>query len=53
VEVDLDPGDGAWVVLRVSDPSQPAESRATGQYAGLGRGIAYTSPFWLAPPPKA
>jgi hypothetical protein len=53
LEVDLDPGDGDWLVLRVSDPSQPAESRATGQYAGLGRGIAYTSPFWLAPPPKA
>jgi hypothetical protein len=52
VEVDLDPGDGAWVVLRVSDPSQPADPRATGQYARLGRGIAYTSPFWLTPPPK-
>jgi hypothetical protein len=49
-EVDLDPGEGDWVVLRVSDPSQPADPRATGQYAQLGRGIAYTSPFWLTPP---
>jgi hypothetical protein len=53
LEVDLDPGDGNWVVLRVSDPSQPADPRATGQYARLGRGIAYTSPFWLTPPPTA
>jgi hypothetical protein len=51
-EVDLDPGEGGWLVLRVSDPSQPADSRATGQYARLGRGIAYTSPFWLSSPPK-
>jgi hypothetical protein len=48
-EVDLDPSEGDWVVLRVSDPSQPADPRATGQYARLGRGIAYTSPFWLTP----
>jgi hypothetical protein len=53
LEVDLDPGDGNWLVLRVSDPSQPADPRATGQYARLGRGIAYTSPFWLDPPPNA
>jgi hypothetical protein len=52
-EVDLHPADGDWVVLRVSDPSQPADLRATGQYARLGRGIAYTSPFWLEPLPKA
>jgi hypothetical protein len=53
LEVDLDPGEGDWLVLRVSDPSQPADPRATGQYARLGRGIAYTSPFWLEPPSKA
>lgn len=50
LEVDLDPDEGGWVVLRISDPSQPADSRATGPYAQLGRGIAYTSPFWLEPP---
>jgi len=50
-EVDLDPADGDWVVLRVSDPSEPADPRATGEYARLGRGIAYTSPFWLRPCP--
>jgi hypothetical protein len=52
-EVGLDPAEGDWVVLRVSDPSEPADPRATGEYAGLGRGIAYTSPFWLVPPPPA
>jgi hypothetical protein len=54
-EIDLDPADGDWVVLRVSDPSGPADPRATGEYARLGRGIAYTSPFWLVPaqPTKA
>lgn len=46
-EVDLDPADGDWVVLRISDPSAPADPRATGRFADLGRGIAYTSPFWL------
>jgi hypothetical protein len=51
-EVGLDPAEGDWVVLRVSDPSEPADPRATGEYAGLGRGIAYTSPFWLVPPPS-
>jgi hypothetical protein len=51
-EVDLDSDDGDWLVLRVSDPSEPADPRASGQYARLGRGIAYTSPFWLDPRPK-
>ncbi len=48
-EVDLDPAEGDWLVLRVSDPSEPADVRAIGEYARLGRGIAYTSPFWLDP----
>lgn len=48
-EIDLDPAEGDWLVLRVSDPSEPADPRATGEYARLGRGIAYTSPFWLEP----
>jgi hypothetical protein len=46
-EVDLDPAAGDWVVLRVSDPDEPADPRATGEFAALGQGIAYTSPFWL------
>jgi hypothetical protein len=49
-ELDLDPADGDWVVLRVSDPSEPADPRATAEYARLGRGIAYASPFWLRQP---
>jgi hypothetical protein len=50
VELDLDPADGDWVVLRVTDPADPADPRATGDWARLGRAIAYASPFWLAPP---
>jgi hypothetical protein len=52
-EVDLDPAGGDWVVLRVSDPSEPADPGASGEYTRLGRGIAYTSPFWLTPSPLA
>src|SRR6266516_87620 len=48
-EIDLDPAEGGWLVLRISDPSEPADPRASGAYARLGRGIAYTSPFWLHP----
>lgn len=48
VDLDLDGGD--WVVLRLSDPLQPADRRATGDYAILGRSLAYASPVWLAPP---
>jgi hypothetical protein len=46
-DVDLDPAAGAWVVLRVTDPAGPVDPRATGEWAGLGRAIAYSSPFWL------
>jgi hypothetical protein len=52
-QIELDRAEGDWVVLRVSDPSEPPDPRATGPYARLGRGIAYTSPFWLAPPASA
>jgi hypothetical protein len=46
-EVDLDPADGPWLVLRVSDPSSPADPRATGRWAELGYALAYSNPFWL------
>ena len=38
---------GGWMVLRVSDPEQPADSRAAGIWPGFGKAIAYTSPWWL------
>ena len=50
-ELDLDPADGDWVVLRVTDPGEPPDPRAPGEWAPLGRGIAYSSPFWLERPP--
>jgi Protein of unknown function (DUF3604) len=46
-EVDLDPAGGPWLVLRVSDPSAPADPRAAGPWAELGYAVAYSSPFWL------
>jgi hypothetical protein len=52
-ELDLDPAEGSWLVLRVSDPSEPPDPRAPAEYARLGRAIAYTSPFWLDPTPPA
>jgi hypothetical protein len=50
LELDLDPADGDWVVLRVTDPAEPPDPRATGDWAGQGRAIAYASPFWLVIP---
>jgi hypothetical protein len=45
----IDAAEGGWVVLRVSDPEVAADDRAPGEWAGLGAGIAYASPFFLAP----
>jgi hypothetical protein len=50
LELDLDPADGDWLVLRVTDPAEPPDPRAPGEWARLGRGIAYSSPFWLERP---
>lgn len=47
LRVDHSIDDGAWIVLRVTDPAAPADGRATGAYAGAGRAIAYSSPFFL------
>jgi hypothetical protein len=46
-EVAVDPADGPWLVLRVSDPAEPADPRARGRLAELGRAVAYASPFWF------
>lgn len=47
-DIDLDPADGPWIVLRVTDPAEPADPHSPAEYARAGRGIAYTSPWWLA-----
>lgn len=45
---------GDWVVLRITDPTQPADERAPdGPYAEAGRAIAYPSPFFLNYPADA
>ncbi len=46
----VDAINGGWVVLRVTDPSEPADERATGSFASLGNAVAYASPFFLVPP---
>jgi hypothetical protein len=43
----IDIADGDWVVLRITDPSQPADDRADGSWSAFGNAIAYTSPFFL------
>ena len=40
---------GSWLVLRVSDPFEPADGRADTQWQGFGNAVAYTSPWFLAP----
>jgi hypothetical protein len=49
-EVEVDPAAGPWLVLRVSDPAGEADPRAHGRWAELGRGLAYSSPFWFRAP---
>ena len=46
---DIDVADGNWVVLRITDPSEPADGRADATFAPLGNAVAYASPFYLEP----
>lgn len=39
--------DDLWVVLRITDPAQGLDDRATGVYRTFGKAIAYASPFYL------
>ncbi|QXE35638.1 CehA/McbA family metallohydrolase [Streptomyces sp. GMY02] len=47
--VPLDVEDGAWVVLRVSDPSQPNGQPGPAGHPCNDLGVAYSSPWWLVP----
>lgn len=47
--VDLSLHDGPWAVLRVTDPGEAPDGRATGDYVSAGRAVAYASPFYLEP----
>ena len=46
----IDIANGDWVVLRITDPSAPADGRATGEWESFGNAIAYPSPFFLQAP---
>jgi hypothetical protein len=45
----VDRADGEWVVLRITDPALPADSRSRRfpGYRSAGRGVAYLSPWFL------
>lgn len=47
--VPLDAADGNWVVLRISDPSQPNGTPGPAGHPCNDFGVAYTSPWWLRP----
>jgi hypothetical protein len=47
LSVPLDPADGDWVVLRVSDPSRPNDAPAPFDHACNDWGLAYSSPWWF------
>lgn len=49
-EVPVDLADGDWIVLRITDPDEEADARASGEWASFGNGVAYASPFFLAAP---
>ena len=41
--------EGEWVVLRISDPTQPNGTPGPDGHACNDFGVAYTSPWWLDP----
>ncbi|MGW2057718.1 CehA/McbA family metallohydrolase [Streptomyces sp. NPDC001840] len=41
--------DGTWVVLRISDPSQPNGQPGPAGHPCNDLGVAYSSPWWLQP----
>ncbi|MDW5329028.1 CehA/McbA family metallohydrolase [Plantactinospora sp. KLBMP9567] len=47
--VPLDIADGHWVVLRISDPTQPNASPGPANHPCNDWGVAYTSPWFLQP----
>jgi len=47
--VPLDVADGDWVVLRISDPSQPNSTPGPAGHPCNDFGVAYSSPWWLQP----
>jgi hypothetical protein len=47
--VPLNVADGPWVVLRISDPSQPNPTPGPAGHPCNDWGVAYSSPWWLEP----
>ncbi|MGH4025070.1 MAG: CehA/McbA family metallohydrolase, partial [Pseudonocardiaceae bacterium] len=47
--VPIDIADGEWVVLRIADPEKPNNSPGPAGHPANNFGLAYTSPWFLAP----
>ena len=48
-QLDLDVDDGRWVMLRVTDPTRPADGHLPPDVAAFGGAVAYSSPWFLEP----
>jgi hypothetical protein len=48
-QIDVDADDGAWVLLRVTDPAREPDAHLPSEVASLGGAVAYSSPWFLAP----
>jgi hypothetical protein len=51
IPVEVHP-DEPWLVLRVTDPSGRVSRHTPAPYSGLGRSVAYASPWWISPPAR-
>lgn len=48
-QVDVNAGDGSWVMLRVTDPSRTPDAHLPADVAAFGGAVAYSSPWFLSP----
>lgn len=49
LRVRVDEADGDWLLLRIADPTQPNATPRPAGHPGNDLGVAYTSPWWIAP----
>ncbi len=47
LEVPVDPAREGWVMVRVTDLTEPPDPRATAPDESFGRAIAYGSPWFI------
>ena len=49
-DVQLDPDDGDWIVLRIADPATPSDTPAPFDHPCNDWALAYSSPWWFGDP---